>query len=51
MTYAELINAVEKHNIKSRFNTVCYCVGYLGKVDDDTLDLIRKLYLDGFIND
>ena len=48
--YAQLVKAVEESKLESRYDVVCYCVGFYGEVNPDLLDLINKLYADGFIS-
>ena len=47
--YAEMINLVERSNIKTRYDMVAYCIGYYGEVNPEIFDLINRLYNDGFI--
>jgi|GEM_PF-6939331 len=48
--YARLIQAVEECNLETKYDVVAWSVGYFGMVDNETFELIERLYLDMFID-
>ena len=50
MSYKELINHIQDHYLKTRFDVVCWLIGYQGTVDMDDLDNIEYAYMQGFID-
>ena len=50
MSYEELINHIQDCCLKTRFDVVCWLIGYQGTVDMDDLDNIEYAYIQGFID-
>ena len=50
MSYKELINHIQDYHLKTRFDVVCWLIGYQGTVDMDDLDNIGYAYMQGFID-
>lgn len=52
MSYSKLVNLIETNNSRySRFDVVSYLIGYKGTVNENDWNNIRRLYLDGFIDE
>lgn len=51
LTYEELLKKVEKYNLDCRYSVVSFCMGYLGKLDDEHFNMINKMYVNGIINE
>ena len=46
MSYKELVNHIKKNNyLKTRWDVVCWLMGYQGKVDSEDLDNIEDVYM------
>ena len=50
MSYKELVNHIQDYYLKTRFDVVCWLIGYQGTVDMDDLDNIEYAYMQGFID-
>lgn len=51
MSYKELVNHIKENNyLKTRWDIVCWLIGYQGKVDSEDLDNIEDAYLEGLID-
>lgn len=50
MTYGELRNYVEKAHLKTRWDVVCWLIGYQRVVTETDWDNIGRLYFDNFID-
>ena len=51
MSYEELVNHIKKNDyLKTRWNVVCWLIGYQGKVDSEDFDNIEDAYMDCLID-
>ena len=51
MSYKELVNHIKINNyLKTRWDVVCWLMGYQGKVDSDDLDNIEDAYMNYIID-
>ena len=51
MTYSELVSHVEEQVVRmSRWDVVCWLIGFQGAIGKEDLENIRKLYVDGFVD-
>lgn len=52
VTYSDFINAIDdkvgRGIIETRWDCVCWCVGYYGAVDETIWEHIRRAYGDNF---
>ena len=51
MSYGDLVNYVEEHDIKTAFSVVAFLIGYKGYIDVNDYENICKLSSDMFIED
>lgn len=51
MSYGELVNYVEEHDIKTAFSVVAFLISYKGYIDVNDYENICKLSSDMFIED
>ena len=47
--YLDVVNAIKRNNLKSRYDVVAFYVGFYGSVNGKILDYINKAYDDLFI--
>ena len=50
MSYKELIDHIQDCYLKTRFDVVCWLIGYQGAVNMNDLDNIEYAYMQGFID-
>ena len=44
MSYEELVIMIKKSEyVKTRFDAVCYCMGYFGELTAEVFDMIQKM--------
>lgn len=48
--YSELVAAVDRNHLRTQFDVIVWIVGKYGVATDDDVNMVWKLYEDGFVD-
>lgn len=46
MTYENFVKMLKEDtkSVKTRFDAICYCIGFFGEITQETFDMIQKMH-------